>query len=44
MSEGLLIRGGRVLDPASNLDEICDVLIEKGKIKRIARNLSLIHI
>jgi len=40
MSEGLLIRGGRVLDPASDLDEICDVLIEKGKIKRIARSIN----
>ena len=41
MPEGLLIKGGRVLDPASNLDEICDVFIKKGKVRKIARNINL---
>ncbi|MDD4179441.1 MAG: dihydroorotase [Candidatus Margulisbacteria bacterium] len=31
----LLIKGGRVIDPAANLDGIRDVLIENGKIKSI---------
>lgn len=41
MPEGLLIKGGRVLDPASNLDEICDVFIKEGKVRKIARNINL---
>ena len=35
----LLIKGGRVISPAQNLDEICDVLIEKGKIAAIGKGL-----
>ncbi len=35
----ILIKGGRVISPAQNLDESCDVLIEKGKIKTIGKNL-----
>ncbi|MEM6960791.1 MAG: dihydroorotase [Myxococcota bacterium] len=31
----LVIRGGRVLDPASGRDEIADVLVEKGRIVRV---------
>ncbi len=31
----LLIKNGRVIDPASNLDQICDVLIEDGKIVKV---------
>ncbi len=41
MPKGLLIKGGRVLDPASNLDEICDVFIKEGKVRKIARNIDL---
>lgn len=41
MPQGLLIKGGRVLDPASNLDEICDVFIKEGKVRKIARNINL---
>lgn len=40
MSRGLVIKRGRVLDPASNRDEICDVFVKEGKIKRIARSIS----
>ena len=35
----LLIKGGRVISPAQNIDEICDVLIEKGKIAAIGKGL-----
>ncbi len=41
MPEGLLIKGGRVLDPASNLDEMCDVFVKEGKVRKIARNINL---
>ena len=29
----LLVKGGRVINPAMQQDEICDILIENGKIK-----------
>jgi len=38
--ERLLIRGGRVLDPASATDELADVLIEGGAIAEIGCDLS----
>jgi dihydroorotase len=31
----LLVKGGRVIDPANNLDEIADVLVEDGLIRRV---------
>jgi dihydroorotase len=34
------IRGGRVLDPALERDEICDVLIEEGRIAAVGPDLS----
>ncbi len=36
----LLLRGGRVIDPANNLDTIQDVLLADGKIERLGRNLA----
>ncbi|MGI5990202.1 MAG: dihydroorotase [Lachnospiraceae bacterium] len=36
----LLIRGGRVLDPASGTDGIRDVLTENGVIREVGENLS----
>lgn len=36
-SSVLLIRGGRVIDPASNRDETADVLIVNGRIAKIGR-------
>lgn len=33
----LLIKNGHVVDPSQNLNEICDVLIENGKISRIGK-------
>ena len=35
----ILIKGGRVISPAQNLDDTCDVLIEKGKIAAIGKGL-----
>lgn len=36
----LLLRGGRVVDPAAQLDGVRDVLIERGRIARIADDIS----
>jgi dihydroorotase len=35
----ILIKGGRVISPAQNLDDTCDVLIEKGKVAAIGKDL-----
>jgi dihydroorotase len=35
----ILIKGGRVISPAQKLDKTCDVLIEKGKIAAIGKDL-----
>jgi dihydroorotase-like cyclic amidohydrolase len=37
----LLLRGGRVVDPASSLDGVRDVLIEDGRILRVESSMSL---
>ncbi|MDR1123441.1 MAG: dihydroorotase [Elusimicrobiota bacterium] len=34
-----LIKNARVIDPKNNLDEICDLLIENGKIAQVAKNI-----
>ena len=36
----LLLKGGRVIDPAAQRDEICDVLIEDGVIQQVGKDLS----
>ncbi|PLX81958.1 MAG: dihydroorotase [Desulfuromonas sp.] len=36
----ILIKGGRVLDPAHGIDEALDLLIEEGKISRIEKDIS----
>ena len=36
----MLIKGGHIVDPANNRDEICDILLENGKISRVAKNIS----
>jgi dihydroorotase len=36
----LLLRGGRVVDPANSVDAVQDVLIEDGKIARLGGNLA----
>ena len=35
----ILITGGRVIDPASALDEVVDLLIEDGRIIRIEKKV-----
>ncbi len=35
----LLIKGGRVIDPSQNIDEILDVLVVEGKIKELGKGL-----
>jgi dihydroorotase len=40
MSEALLIRGGRVIDPANGVDAVQDVLIEGEIIKRVGPELA----
>lgn len=39
MSRPLLLRGGRVIDPARGLDEVLDVLLAGGVVARVGRNL-----
>ncbi len=36
---GLLIKGGRVINPAAQMDELADVLVEDGKVKEIRKNM-----
>ncbi|MCR5438057.1 MAG: dihydroorotase [Selenomonas sp.] len=36
----LLLKGGRVINPAEKFDKIADVLVEDGKIKAIGENLA----
>lgn len=36
----LLIKGGRVIDPTQGLDEVLDVLVEKGVVKELGKGLS----
>lgn len=36
-----VIRNGRVIDPLSGLDKICDVYIERGKVKKVAENIKV---
>ena len=38
--EKLLIRGGRVIDPANGVDQVADVLVEDGKIAAVGEGLS----
>ena len=36
----LLIKNGRVMDPKSGLDQVCDVLVQDGKIVKIAPEIT----
>jgi dihydroorotase len=36
----LLIRNGRLIDPATNYDGVVDILIEGGMIKKIALKIN----
>lgn len=35
----ILIKGGRVIDPANKIDAIMDILIEDNKISKVAKNI-----
>jgi len=35
----LLIKNGHVIDPANQLDEVLDILVENGKISKVAKNI-----
>jgi dihydroorotase len=35
----LLIKGGRVIDPANKVDALLDILVEGNKISRVAKNI-----
>ncbi len=37
--KNLLIKNGRVVDPANSVDEICDVLVVDGKVAKVAKNI-----
>ena len=37
MNSELLIKNGRVIDPANNIDEKCDVLVTEGKIAAVGK-------
>ncbi len=39
MSSAILLRGGRVIDPSSGLDDTLDLLIESGRISSIDRHI-----
>ncbi len=38
-TDSLLIRGGRVIDPANDVDDLLDLLIDKGTVATLGRNL-----
>lgn len=41
MTLTLLVKNGRVVNPAKKQDEICDIYIEDGKIRAMGTNLSM---
>ena len=36
----ILIKNGRIIDPANNIDETADLLIQEGRVSKIACNIS----
>ncbi len=36
----ILIKNGRIIDPANSVNEVADVLVENGKIKKIEKNIT----
>ncbi len=36
----VLIQQGRLIDPVSNTDQVCDILIEQGKVSQIATSIT----
>jgi len=41
VSEGLLLKGGRVIDPAQGLDATRDVLIKGNRVAEVGARLSV---
>ena len=37
----ILIKGGRVIDPASHLDEVCDILTQDASIAKVSKDISV---
>lgn len=37
----LLVKGGRILDPASGIDRVADILLENGQVSAIDENITL---
>lgn len=37
----LLLKGGRVVDPANGIDEVLDILVEGGKIAKVEKNIQI---
>ncbi len=35
----ILIKGGKVVDPSQSLEDVCDVLIENGKVVKVEKNI-----
>jgi len=35
----IIVKNGRVIDPANKVDEVLDILIEDGKISKLAKNI-----
>jgi dihydroorotase len=35
----MLIKGGRVIDPSQDIDEVLDILVEEGRIKELGKGL-----
>ena len=40
MLNSMLIRGGRVIDPANGIDKVADILVENGKVAAIGENIA----
>jgi dihydroorotase len=41
MTDSILIRGGRIIDPAEKRDDVADLLIENGKVANISPHLKI---
>jgi len=39
VSNGILIRGGRVVDPSRGQDEVADVYLLEGRVEAVGRNI-----
>ncbi|MCD7855327.1 MAG: dihydroorotase [Clostridiales bacterium] len=35
----ILIKGGRVIDPANGIDKVCDIYVKDGQIKKVSENI-----